>query len=865
MTEEFILSVDVDDGQSAQKLGDVSAKVNDLKQQQKELSDQQKTLQKAIADTTKAQSNLDKQYSEGTISQTEYNSATKLLTDSQQQLMAQSNTLSITQKEVGNALKVATTEQNNLLSATQLSTKTNKDYDSSLASQELKLKDMQKAYASLSAEQRNTTAGKAFQKSIEEQAQSVAKLKTGIGQTAGGFGQMTDAIGKQVPMVGSLNNALKSLASHPIILIITVVVGLISQIIAAMQKNEECVNSLNKALSPLKAVMTLINQAFEALVSIITDKVIAVIDTVTQKIEWLTGKLSVFLKNIGMESAAKFIDETTAKIKAQTKEESDLIAREQALAKAKRDTVVAEAQLNKEAAKQREIADDASKSYNERIAALEKYNAAQRKIAENNAKIAKEEYEIAKARAAQGANSAEDNDKLAQLQAKAIAAEDTYTAAVRKSTKELQSLRAQQASEEAKNAEERLKILKEYGIVAEQTEEDTLNGRINAFRKKANEFALSEEEIQKGIINITNKYNEEQLRISEEAAAKRAEFLAKYGSLFPKENNAIEQLRANLDSYKATLDEALAQDLISEAEFNQMYESARIDTERRIVDEVQAIKDKAAEDFKSADLQKLEEEYAERSSYLWEQYENELLTYEEFITAKREMDEDYADYKAELENQMIQKNLNGYLTAQKNMFQSAQNLSQGLDQLMQTTSKNAQSNSKATKALAMATIVATEAQAIANGAMATSAAAAGAAEAAASGGPAAPFLLATYIATMVGSIISIMASVTSSISKAKSTLSGDAGNFATGGFVGGNSYSGDKVIAHVNSGESILTPTQQRNFMNLANSGGTGIDYDRMATAFANAIEAMPAPVMVYSQFEDFQNNVQINKSNFQY
>lgn len=52
-----------------------------------------------------------------------------------------------------------------------------------------------------------------------------------------------------------------------------------------------------------------------------------------------------------------------------------------------------------------------------------------------------------------------------------------------------------------------------------------------------------------------------------------------------------------------------------------------------------------------------------------------------------------------------------------------------------------------------------------------------------------------------------------------------AGKFEQGGFVNGNSFSGDRMIARVNSGEAILNPAQQRNFMNLANGnmgqGGT--------------------------------------------
>ena len=53
--------------------------------------------------------------------------------------------------------------------------------------------------------------------------------------------------------------------------------------------------------------------------------------------------------------------------------------------------------------------------------------------------------------------------------------------------------------------------------------------------------------------------------------------------------------------------------------------------------------------------------------------------------------------------------------------------------------------------------------------------------------------------------------------------------FATGGFVGGNSYTGDKQMVRVNSGELILNPSQQKNLLALANgkgkSSGGSVDF----------------------------------------
>ena len=48
-----------------------------------------------------------------------------------------------------------------------------------------------------------------------------------------------------------------------------------------------------------------------------------------------------------------------------------------------------------------------------------------------------------------------------------------------------------------------------------------------------------------------------------------------------------------------------------------------------------------------------------------------------------------------------------------------------------------------------------------------------------------------------------------------------AQQFASGGFVGGSSYTGDRVPVRVNSGEAILNTQQQKNFMAMANGNTT--------------------------------------------
>lgn len=66
-------------------------------------------------------------------------------------------------------------------------------------------------------------------------------------------------------------------------------------------------------------------------------------------------------------------------------------------------------------------------------------------------------------------------------------------------------------------------------------------------------------------------------------------------------------------------------------------------------------------------------------------------------------------------------------------------------------------------------------------------------------------------------------------------------SFATGGIVPGNSYSGDRVRANVNSGEMILNAAQQRSLWDMANGrgggGGTSVVINNSA---ANIVSARP-------------------------
>lgn len=85
--------------------------------------------------------------------------------------------------------------------------------------------------------------------------------------------------------------------------------------------------------------------------------------------------------------------------------------------------------------------------------------------------------------------------------------------------------------------------------------------------------------------------------------------------------------------------------------------------------------------------------------------------------------------------------------------------------------------------------------------------------------------------------------------------------FAGGGVVQGSSYTGDRVLARLNSGEGVLTAQGLQNTGNLlqaADNGmiGSGLDYQLLGETMAQAVAAQPAPVMDYSEFRQFQSKV---------
>lgn len=380
----------------------------------------------------------------------------------------------------------------------------------------------------------------------------------------------------------------------------------------------------------------------------------------------------------------------------------------------------------------------------------------------------------------------------------------------------------------------------------------------------ASGMASSVEDANDRIVSSTSKALSEEEKLRQQQAQRLADIRAEIRRRNQTElQNELEDLRnkmqQELDIVGLTEDEKQAirahyAELEAQAQQNaeDAIAKAAADAEAKELAILEA-KQKAREQFgieagKTPEQQELE--------LLQEARNQDLLNDEEYEIAKTLITQKYSQMREDEIAAEVKKATEMYEKEMKTAASSAAGAMNALSDLVGAFSDGSKEAAGAQKAFAFGAILINQAMAIAEGAKGIAAAMAGAAEAAAATGPAAPIMLPIYTAQMVGQVLALVASVASTIVQAKQIFSqADTQKFATGGIVGGTSYTGDRVNARLNSREMVLNTKQQTRLFNAVSDGNNdtlGFNYG----LFAEAVASLPAPKMVYSEFEEFQENV---------
>lgn len=468
--EQVIISVDLDAGNLEQQLQRVTADLVALKEQQRELT---------------------KEFKAGEISAEEY---------------------SIRSKSLSQEISTLSRQQGNLTQAVKLTTTATKDYADSLDGERAKLNDMQKAFAALSKEQRESAAGQEFLKSIKEQSDAVKAMEQSMGDARrnvgnyaesilqasgqmGGFGKATSAI---INPIKGATNGLKAMAATPIIAILNILITIIVKLADKFKQNGAAMESLTKTFGLFNGVGVIVNK---------------IIDGIADGVVWLSDKLYQLADRFGLISdVAKESARLSSEQLEIQKAENALIA----------ETADRELKISELRAK---VAEKNKYTAQQRLDFLKEAQRLEKEQSDAEYQLAKRRYELQVALNAQSESSQDDLRKENELYAAMVGAQTAYNNKVRElnaqMTEAQNALKAEAkaagqsiietteevADVEVETEEERAKRIREirekYGLV---TNEEKYNEQLELLRAHFADQLVTEEEYLQAVQNLKEKY-----------------------------------------------------------------------------------------------------------------------------------------------------------------------------------------------------------------------------------------------------------------------------------------------------------------------------------------------------------------------
>lgn len=744
------------------------------------------------------------------------------------------------------------------LAATQrVLTADGKKYEDTLNGQRQKLADMQSAYDAMDKEMRDSEGGKAFLAQIKEQHDAVLGLEGATGRMQRNVGNYGESIKGVIPSVDkfdavlnkmgtSMNDlqqgvgtASKSIVSHfatigkalitpPLGIIVAILTGIMlifSKVASAIKKNDDAMTNLQVAFSAFKPIATAIGKIFEGIGVALSKVAVGIANVVT--------KISSALIP-GFEEASKKVTEYILAVDA--------------LEEKQRQYTVQNAKDAQEIAKYRAIASE-STDLEERKKALQSAIALEEEIARRNVEIATKTLQLRKEQARQEVDTTDETkNEIARLEAEKIQAETDYYNKKREMAAQIREINNKINAENAKNHQEYIKRLEEQRKAQEEAEK----ARQEALKSSLENEKAIRQQMEDFKASLIKDAGERELVEMQLAGTREIEELKKH---LETEKNLTEEGRAILNQLiidkQTELDTQLKEkaDAIAEERINA--EMQRIaEQEQTKLELKKAIAEENSAEMLELQLEELElQQQAELENTILNE-EDKYLIVEKYEKLKQALVEETAKKNEEQATQMKAQ----LSSAMQSMAKNASSAFGQMSELLEGYGEENEKASKAAKAFALMQLATDQAISISQTARAIVEAVEGATQAAAKTGPLAPVMIAVYIAEMVGLVLGAVAGQVASIKQAKGILSGE--KFESGGIVGGTSFSGDKVVAHVNSGEMILNREQQTRLFDMANYGG-GFDYSGLTQALTQAVASLPSPTLQYQEFKDFQNQVQ--------
>ena len=663
------------------------------------------------------------------------------------------------------------------------------------------LNALQKAYGSLTEEQRNAEIqGKTLTERIKDLSDAVKEEESAIGDNRRNVGNYAEALRSVIPGAGKVSGALTTLKKVAMLaaggfgaLAAGVKAALASMlkflatpagmIIAAIAV---ALGAVVKAFQKLNEQIKLNDEASTGLARVYAVTIQPIVDTMTK----IFGKLADVVGKV----ANKFAD-WASQLTGAAKTADDYVKSIDNLEEAERQYTVQSAERSKQVAELRSKSVEADKySVEERRKFLQEALELEKDNLEDEKKIKAERLRILEETAKKNADTSDAmKDKIAQARADMLRAEEAYYTGTRRMQSQLQSFNKEIDTEDQKRLEEykkRLEERKAAAIEAYWTERETREAIESAATKRGTKQAQIEREKE------DDAEAEAQLERQLELAAKMREMQKT-------------ELQKDFENEMAWLDELHEAKLLSEADFLQQKADLQKEFEERARAEQMEAVSNAIADWGSAVLDTIGSisdaisaaENAELDNFKKGQDERKKAL-DKRLKAGEISQEEYAERTAEIDEQTERREIE---------LQREQ--------------------AKREKALGIMSATISTAAAIIG------------------------FLAKP--GGIPGVILSAMAGITGAAQIA-AIAAEPLPRFESGGVVPGESYTGDNVLVRANSGEGIYTNRQANNILQeVANNPARGgIDYERLAATMAEAVAAQPAPVVVYKEMQEFGDKV---------
>ena len=791
--------------------------------------------------------------------------------------------------------------------------------EGSLTAMQAELTKLNAEYARMSKTEKETTdRGKELKASIEAKSKAYKEEQMAIGNTYVNVGNyqaaIEGAISSQSPMIAgmlkmgqaakatgqsfgtTLVNGLKSagkamlqLLANPLVAALAVIAALLLGIVKIIKSNEEQMQRLNAIMAPFKRLLDGVLNVLQKMV----DSVLSFVEFIMKGL----GMVMKLLENLPL------VGDAMKQINDETKASIELEKAKNALVLKNRQDLVTFAEMDRDVARLRQQATDKENyTLEQRIGFLKQSNEIslqKLRLAQENLR---EELRIAEAEAARNKNSAEVNDNIARLKAEIIKAEQTYFEEVKGNSKKLNAFIEEERSAREAADKERIEKQKEWAALYKENLKAIRDLTINLMKEgqdkeiaalkarfddelaqikgsakqKAEIEKLLREQLERDKQLIIEKYELENLTKIEERVKEEMRIRADLA-----EKGSTERLTAQLQALEVEKQEALRnakESGVSVDLINKEFDQKRVELIKTNEEEILAVRREAYQKYiteKEAlfetEILKLGDEENAKSELIIAQEQarlDALLAMD--AEQKKALGLNETDYALLVEQQRAKVNdaIKSNMDLQKKQMQQMQDgifsVGDAITTVLNVMAENQEEYSAFAKIAALFQIATESAKAIAT-------AVTGATAAAAETGPAAPYVVAGYIASMVATVISGIAQAYSVI-ESKPTPS--APSFATGGRITGpGTGTSDSILANVSNGESVMTAAATNMFAPLLsgiNQMGGGVPIhiqgvvaqiegeEMLARAFRKGLEGMPNPVVSVEEIQRVTDRVKV-------